>query len=60
LGLYAVSEQRECQHVWIFTTPNHIRCTSCPAIGQRWPTRGERAEFKRGGWIYLKPRPATP
>lgn len=46
-----------CEHVWAFTTPNHIRCTRCPAIGQRWPSR---AEFKRGNWIHLKPRPATP
>lgn len=49
-----------CQHDWTFTTPNHIKCTRCPAIGQTWPSKAERAEFKRGRWIHLMPRTATP
>lgn len=49
-----------CDHSWIFTAPRHIRCTKCPAVGRRNATKSERAEFRRGGWIYLMPRPATP
>lgn len=50
----------DCEHNWIFTAPRHIRCTKCPAVGRRNATKAERAEFKRVGWIYLMPRPATP
>lgn len=42
-----------CQHEWVFTTPLHIRCLLCPAIGQRVPSKLERREFKENGWIYL-------
>lgn len=44
------------RHVWTFTTPLHIRCSKCGAIGQRWPSRAERAEFIRGRWFYLQPK----
>ncbi|AMO78081.1 hypothetical protein PcP3B5_46890 [Pseudomonas citronellolis] len=44
------------RHVWIFSTPLHIRCSKCGAIGQRWPSRAERAEFIRGRWFYLQPK----
>lgn len=50
----------QCTHSWIFTAPRHIRCTKCPAVWRRNATKAERAEFKRGGWIYLMPRTATP
>lgn len=38
---------------WIFTVPRHIKCALCGAVGRRNADRGERAEFKRGGWLYL-------
>lgn len=41
------------EHDWIFSSPGHIRCTKCPAIGQRWLSKEERAEFKLGRWIYI-------
>ncbi|WP_043309325.1 hypothetical protein [Pseudomonas sp. ML96] len=51
-----------CQHSWAFTTPGHIKCTKCPAIGQRWFTAQERREYKAGlagkgpRWFHLMPR----
>lgn len=44
-----------CRHVWVFTAPRHIASIKCPAIGRRNATKQERAEFSRGGWIYLAP-----
>lgn len=55
-----VDNAEQCDHSWIFTAPRHIRCTQCPAIGRRNATKAERAEFKRGGWIYLMPAPLHP
>lgn len=51
-------DMSSCNHVWEFTTPFHIRCAKCPAIGQRWPTDAERMEHKSGKWIYLS-NPST-
>lgn len=48
------------QHDWVFTTPGHILCTRCQAIGQRWIPKEERAEFWAGGWFYLGRRYAKP
>lgn len=45
-----------CQHEWAFSTPGHIRCTKCPAIGQRPldpPMRRELAELHSGKWLHI-------
>lgn len=53
---------QECPHNWVFTSPGHIKCTLCPAIGQRWFTKAEKREHKAGlagtgpRWIHLQPR----
>lgn len=50
-----------CSHLandlpaWIFTAPRHIKCPLCGAVGRRNATKGERAEFRRVGWVYLRP-----
>lgn len=49
-------EASACDHIWVFTTPGHIKCTRCLAIGQRWFTPQEKREHKGGLWIYLTPR----
>jgi len=43
-----------CLHNWIFTTPWHIKCTLCPAVGQRWFTPAEKRAHKSGKWFYLE------
>lgn len=43
-----------CPHKWIFTTPGHIKCTLCPAVGQRWFTPAEKRAHKSGKWFYLE------
>jgi hypothetical protein len=48
-----VSKPIACAHEWAFTTPGHIRCQRCPAIGQRWLTRRERADLRTGLWLHL-------
>lgn len=40
-------------HSWVFTSPLHILCAHCGAIGQRWPSERERAEHASGKWINL-------